>query len=415
VPNPIAGSWTSAPQTVNVTSTGATKIYVSAVTTTDGSTPSNPSAPTVSSTVLANGAAGNYTVPSTFGKKSITKVCFAGYNTGGLAISSFYTYTVSLVPAYGSTLTQTQAVANPGTDITAIITKSDGTIDPTAKFYQPSGSTTLLSITDLVTGCLKSVYGDQTFAATVDSYGIMTISANTLGKLVLPEITGSLATTASTVPAVNVTVTGNIVITFDGLAITLYPASANQAAFTSTLQSYGMSVAYGTDHVMQVTTSGTSPIYLSLRFSNFAQKKSAVTATSSEYAEVVESSSTTSNQACIFSVDSSNNVNVTYPDGTLQVMPPYINDPELLKSWMISNNMPFSIDPATGEIKIYNSSTQPIIIWKGLPSYSLTIPPIANVTQNATVMFLPDISGDNVEDMLFTTQLVEQYVYSYQY
>jgi len=103
VASPAFGSWNSAPQTVSISSAGASAIFASTLTTIDGSMPADPSAPTLSSPLVANLAstnlaAGNYTIPSVAGANCVTKVSFVGYNSGGGLgqASSVYTYTIDL-------------------------------------------------------------------------------------------------------------------------------------------------------------------------------------------------------------------------------------------------------------------------------------------------------------------------------
>ncbi len=96
--SPSSGSWTSSPQNITVSSSGASTIYYTMVNTYDGSTPSDPPAPSPSSNngSLA-GASAVFQLYASAGQNKKTKLRFVGCNSAGCGTASgSYSYQINL-------------------------------------------------------------------------------------------------------------------------------------------------------------------------------------------------------------------------------------------------------------------------------------------------------------------------------
>jgi len=91
--SPTSGSWTSADQTISVSSANASQIEYAYNKTTDGSVPADPSDPGVSPTANEirgniSGSSGGFTVPSSTGAITKIKIKFCGKNSTGYGPNS---------------------------------------------------------------------------------------------------------------------------------------------------------------------------------------------------------------------------------------------------------------------------------------------------------------------------------------
>jgi surface antigen len=107
--NPASGSWTSSPQNVNVSSSGASQIFCSVSVTTDGSTPSDPPDPTASnsackqSSTVISGSSGTFEMWASPGQYKRLKVKFRGKSSGGNgSVSGIYSYSINIPAIPGS-------------------------------------------------------------------------------------------------------------------------------------------------------------------------------------------------------------------------------------------------------------------------------------------------------------------------
>ncbi len=96
--SPTSGSWTSSPQYLNISSSGATIIYFTMVNTYDGSTPANPASPSPSSNNGSlSGSSSQFQYYGSSGKLKKTKLRFVGCNSTGCGpVSSVYSYQIDL-------------------------------------------------------------------------------------------------------------------------------------------------------------------------------------------------------------------------------------------------------------------------------------------------------------------------------
>jgi hypothetical protein len=103
--NPGIGSWTSSPQNLSVSSTGATAIYYTMVNTYDGTVPADPREPTSSDNdgyVTVSGGAGTFQLYANAGQYKRTKLRFRGYSGAGAGPGSgVYSYSINLGPLPG--------------------------------------------------------------------------------------------------------------------------------------------------------------------------------------------------------------------------------------------------------------------------------------------------------------------------
>ncbi len=102
--SPSSGSWTSSPQNISVGSSGATTIYYRMVNTYDGSTPSDPDAPSPSSNDGSiSGASGTFQLYASSDQHKRTKLRFIGCNSAGCGpASGSYSYSIDLRTVPGS-------------------------------------------------------------------------------------------------------------------------------------------------------------------------------------------------------------------------------------------------------------------------------------------------------------------------
>ncbi|MBI5591139.1 MAG: hypothetical protein HY881_11720 [Deltaproteobacteria bacterium] len=388
VVSPGDTSWTTAPQTISVSSTNAKQINYNYTKTEDGSEPATPTDPSTANVLSGQisasiaGSSGNFTVPSSTNKNTRIKIRFCGKNDSGHGpTTTTYSYGINLIRPYqyGDTLSSSDAKAVPGLNITPIITTTvngQSVLDPNAKFLQID-ATHAYSVVDLITEYLKGALGDSSIHMDTSADGVMTIGSQNFGGIVFTVITGSLVTTDASYYFKS-TDTGNIEICTRNIIITLYPAGADQAIFKQTIESYaGWTVSYGADHVVLVN----APNYpMAFRFQLYADK-SKLTATGSSQ--------------CLFTGNNNSygTVVVTYPDGTKQNLIPYVHDPEGFASLLeIGYSLTCVIDSNTGKILIKNGDS---IIWEGMPEYKLNAPDqsvvnseIQSVAQNLNLNLL---------------------------
>jgi len=402
--NPTSGNWTSAGQTIAVSSANASQIEYVYSQTTDGTDPADPSDPSTPNTSgipllpspttneirgIISGASGNFTVPSTAGAITKIKIKFCGYNSTGYgANTQAYSYTTDLkTPVasykYGDTITSSAAMASPGLNITSIITTA-GILDPNAKFLKIN-SILSYSVADLVAEYLKTALNDSSLYVDTDANGVMTIGSPNFGGIVFTVITGSLVTTADS-SYFKSTGTGNIEICTRNIIITMYPAGANEAIFKQTLESYGLTVSFGVDHVMLVD----SPGYLmAFRFQMYADQSNL---------------SGTGTSECLFTANANGygTLVVTYPDGSKQNILPYVHEPEAFAALLAQNLMTCAIDPNTGKICINNA--QGSVVWKGVPEFILY--PAGVTMMNSEIQAMDQPPG-----LLFLTNIGTQVLF----
>jgi hypothetical protein len=389
--SPADAVWTAGPQTISVSSTNAKQINYTYTKTEDGSEPAVPADPSISNVFLGQiaesitGASGTFTVPSSANKNTRIKIRFCGKNdTGYGAVTSAYSYAINLLKTYqfGDTLSPSDAKAVPGLNITAIITTTvngASILDPTAKFLKVD-ATHSYSVADLVVDYLKTLLKDSSVHADTSSDGVMTIGSPNFGGIVFTLITGSLATTAES-DSFSATALGNIQICTKNIKIILYPAGADQALFKQTIESYGWTVSYGADHTLLVST----PDYLmSFRFQLFADKSRPLATGASQ---------------CLFSAGTNGyGIGVTYPDGTIQNIVPYVHDPDAFAAYlMTSYSLTCGIDSYTGMIYINND--QGGILWKGVPDFMLSAP--GQDVMNSEIQ--PNVQNQSLNLLFLTT------------
>jgi hypothetical protein len=400
VVSPADTNWTTAPQTISVSSANAKQIKYNYTKTEDGSEPPSPADPSTASVVAGQtsgsitGASGNFSVPSSTNKNTRIKIRFCGKNDAGYGIATnTYTYGINLIKTYkyGDTISQPEAKAVPGSDITAIILTNVGgesVLDPNAKFLK-NDATLSYSVADLVLEYLKALLNDASIQVKTSADGVMTIGSPKFGGTDFVFITGSLMTTADS-HYLKSTESGNIQICTRNIIITLYPAGADQAMFKQTLESYGLNVSYGPDHLVLIEA-GTDYL-MSFRFQMYADRSR-------------QSDTGASQCSFAFNAIGYGTVVVTYPDGTVQNLVPYIHNPEAFSDYLMKTyNLTSSIDSNTGII--YIKDNQGGILWKGLPENFLYRPEqyILNSEVQPTTI-------DNSLALLFITSIGTQVVF----
>lgn len=365
VVSPTDTSWTTGPQKVSVSSTNAKQINYTYTKTEDDSEPSAPTDPSAATEVAGQtsgavtGASGTVDVPYSTNKNTRIKIRFCGKNDAGYGTAtSTYSYGINLKYKYGDTISQSYAKANPGLDITSIVLTTVGAesiLDPTAKFLKID-STLSYSVIELVTDFLKTLLKDSSIQVATSTDGVMTISSPNFGGIVFTIITGALFTTADSDYSTN-TDTGGIAICTKNMLIVLYPAGVNQTVFKKTIESFvGWTVTYGADHLVLVNIPDV-PEYnmMAFRFQFYADRSKL---------------SETGNALCVFSGSVYEAVVVTYPDGTMQNLVPFIHDPKIFSAVLKKDyNQTCAIDSGTGLISIKDAQNS--VIWKGAPEYKL--------------------------------------------
>ena len=408
--SPESTNWTNGPQTIAVSSSNATQIVYGYNITYDGTDPTEPSDPSVSTvgnpllgTTSSNqysgtisGASGTFTVPYTTGKNTKIKIKFCGKNDSGYGTASqSYTYGIDATStstySYGTILSQSDLTSNIGKDITGVITKTDGKLDPAINFLL-IGSTKY-SVVSLLEHYLQTALADSSITVTSDANGVITVSSPNFGSCIFSVMIGDLtATTENAAGAAQEVSTGDLKINIDGVAMTFYPACADQQTFDQTIQSYGWTVSYGANNV--ITVKVTSALSLSMRFQNFAFNSSDAT------------DNTASTTQCKFTADADGTIKVRFPNGTIQHLIPYVHDPESFKTTMTNNGFIFMINSNTGIVQIVSNGS---VSWQGLPDYALY-----SSSQAITVpsISLQDGNGDGISDLLFCTSQANQYIYA---
>lgn len=126
--NPASGSWTTTPQYLSISSSGATRIYYTMVNTIDGTTPEEPREPTSSDndgSFAVSGGAGTFQLYATAGQYKQSKLRLRGYNNAGAGpASETYSYSINLNS--GPPPPSRAVIAAGSYDSLAI--KSDGTV-----------------------------------------------------------------------------------------------------------------------------------------------------------------------------------------------------------------------------------------------------------------------------------------------
>lgn len=400
VVTPADTNWTTAPQTISVSSANANQIHYNYTITEDGSEPPSPADPSTATVVAGqisgtiSGGSGNFTVPSASNKNTRIKIRFCGKNGVGYGIASIpYSYGINLIKTYkyGDTISQPEAMAAPGLNITSIISTNVGgenILDPNAKFLK-NDPTLSYSVVDLVTEYLRALLNDASIQVDSSADGVMIIGSPNFGGFIYTVITGSLVTTADT-HYFRTTATGNIVICTRNIIITLYPAGADQALFKKTLENYGWNVSYTNSNVVLVDA---LDLMMSFRFQFYADRRNLSGAGGEE---------------CQFSSANSmgyGTVAVTYPDGTTQILIPFIHDPEAFDAFAKNYGWVIAIDATAGNIMIMDG--QGNVNWKGVPEYKLYPP--GGVVVNSVLQPMPQTNGDI--DWLFITNQAAQVLF----
>ncbi len=334
---------------------------------------------------FVTGPSGSFTVPSASGVLTKIKIKFQGKNNAGYgAATPTYSYSINLLKPYkyGDTILQSEAQAKPGLDITSIISTTVGTesvLDYNTKFLQVDS--VLYSVADLIEAYLIKLLNDQSIKVsrppdgTMTRDGVMIISWQNSGGIVLTVVTGSLFTTADSDSAI-ITDTGNIEICIKNIKITLYPASANQTVFQKTIESYaaGWTVSYGAGHLVLVNIPEVENYNkMAFRFQFYADRSNLTG---------------TGESLCQIAIDVNGTVVVTYPDGMKQNLVQFIHDSDVFAAVLAKDGQACAINWETGQISIKDANGN---IWEGMPEYKL----YKWISENPEIQTNPNFPGKN--------------------
>ena len=285
-----------------------------------------------------------------------------------------------------------------GLDLTGAITDIDGVIDPNAPFFIDDADNEL-TLGDLMIGSVNNLLMDSTTEMEIDPDGTITMSAQSLGGIVVSAKIMSVVTTSEP-DGVTLSPSGELVIFKSGIATTLAPASDDLEAFESGLNNLGVSGDIQNNGVIIVECSGDKK--LALRFNNFAQKTglSARSASATAFAT--------------FTVIGDPNdlegyyILATYPDETTQSLPPFIHDLNQFKETMKTYSFNYKIIPASGVIELLDSSG--MVLWKGIPDYVMFNSP----TEVTGISFenAGDLNGNGLSDLYMITKTGKQVIYT---
>jgi hypothetical protein len=300
----------------------------------------------------------------------------------------------------GCKLTQGATDRNPGLDLLGAITEN-GSVNPRALLLVDDEGKEL-SVNDLIGQEVKGLLSDASAATVVDGTGKVTISAGSLGRVFLPTRVYSVLTTSDP-DGLKIAPTGELVLTRNRIAITLAPASADEASFGSALEGLGAAADLLPNGVVVVELPDGSR--LALRFDSVAVSSGG----SGQLLDVATSSGPASlgikgdpaNRETFFLL-------VTYPDGTQQKMPPSVHDLGALEDFLGRYGISFSLVTSTGVIRI--PGPQGEVLWRGIPEYFVVpvLPGAAGISMEPA----GDLNGDGLPDLYVITERGKQAIYA---
>jgi hypothetical protein len=298
---------------------------------------------------------------------------------------------------YGCKVTQTTVDANPGMDLTGMISEPGQVVEPDVVFLLDAmgrGRTVIEVIEEL----LQTVLGDETAAAQADAEGTITLSAQALGDVVAPGKVESV-TTGSQPDGVEMSRTGELVLTRDRVVITMAPAWFDTASLKRTLKDAGLDCHVSRQGVMLIEGAGREKVALrpdstAIRYRGSGNKFESVSAP-------VRLRSDPKNPESPYFV-------LTYPDGTAQRGMPFVYDLGAFKEFMETNGVNYFVSSSTGVITVLGQNN--VTLWKGMPSYTLLSPPTG--ASGITFELAGDLNRDGRRDIYMITDKGKQAIYT---
>lgn len=297
----------------------------------------------------------------------------------------------------GCIITEGTAKKNPGMNLMDTISYGDTIMTDVPLILEDNGATK--SVNDNITDTVNSVLGVIDTQAQGEENGCITIASDDgMGDTLIPAAVVSIITTDQP-DSVSLTSTGEILVVGNGLAMTLAPMPVDQQGFQDALLDVGASGDIGDDGVVIAVLPGGEK--LAIRFDNVAQNGGTF-----QFNSQTASFSLTGDTAQPETLM----ILVTYPDGTVQKMPPFIHHLAMFKQVMESTpGITYNIAPSTGIITIFNDADGQTL-WRGIPGYALLDPP--DFIIGLKFESAGDVNGDGLDDFYVVTCLGKQVVYT---
>jgi hypothetical protein len=294
-------------------------------------------------------------------QKNTIRMKIAGKNVSGYGPSVEATYVVDLSPKSGETISQDNAKANPNVNVTGFIKTDSGLTDPYQKFLSAGGvnsksqtnAETLYSVVDLINLSLKPVFPKLTIETRrFDSGNVMIIGDPGWNGHVFPLVVDRLITSSDENKS-SFSNAGNLDITINNIRISLSPAGAYENQFSVWLKDKGLNIVYGDGHVGKISLEGSSDLHLVVRHQ--------LGAVAPEKPDVGTTSTLNPNE--------DGSLQITYGDGTIQNLIPYVHDPEtFIESMLLSKGSDAVLDCSNGSVHVPDAINPK---WVGLPDYEL--------------------------------------------
>ncbi len=155
---------------------------------------------------------------------------------------------------FGCKVTQTTVDGNPGIDLTGMISEPSGFVNVDAGLVLDETGRELTTA-DLVRELVKDILQDDTVTVQSDGLGILTVSADVLGDVIVPGKVNSVVTRSSP-DGVMATETGELVFVKRNIAITAAPAWVDTPAFSRAVEDLGLRCDVSDNGVTMIELNG---------------------------------------------------------------------------------------------------------------------------------------------------------------
>jgi hypothetical protein len=297
----------------------------------------------------------------------------------------------------GCKVTQATVNANPGMDLTGVISGPDGLVDPNAVLLLDE-TVGELTVRALIGELVKDALQDETVSIQVDGDGTLVIFAQALGGVIVPAKVESVAT-CSWPDGIEVSRTGELVMKKDRVVITMAPAWLDPVSLAGALETLGFEQHSAENGFAVIQVAGNKSVAL---------RPDITARMPHDPGGHFRSLSTPVRLEGDLNDPDNSHFSITYPDGTVQRILPFVYDLERFREFMEANGVNYLLDSSTGLISLLDSNDLPV--WRGMPSYTILNPP-AGATE---IAFKPagDLNKDGLPDIYVITDKAKQAIYT---